>query len=79
MVQIFLKVMQFRGMAILTFCMQFIFSASFNGNSEIWKGNFEFNYTEITELGRQGLFSTLKMCLASVSTILNHIKASPVL
>uniref|UniRef100_H3DP72 non-specific serine/threonine protein kinase n=1 Tax=Tetraodon nigroviridis TaxID=99883 RepID=H3DP72_TETNG len=36
-------------------------SASPDGNSEIWKSNFEFNYTEITELGR-GRFSVTKRC-----------------
>lgn len=38
------------------FCIQRTFSASLEGNSDIWKGNFEFIFTEITELGRQGLF-----------------------
>eukprot|EP00066_Takifugu_rubripes_P014492 XP_011603758.1 PREDICTED: triple functional domain protein-like [Takifugu rubripes] len=36
-------------------------SASHDGNSEIWKSSFEFNYTEITELGR-GRFSVTKRC-----------------
>lgn len=53
------------------FCVQYIFSASHDGNSEIWKSSFEFNYTEITELGRQGLFQTLKsMCFSCSSTTL---------
>lgn len=59
--------------------MQRTFSASLDGNSEIWKSNFEFNYTEITELGRQGLFQNPQICLMSHVPQTRHSLSGPLM